>query len=144
MNLVDAPREEMIRCRGVIRIAANHRPHETQVVRTITKIWKQVADEQPALTAGLKLPRSRQQPAGDSLGAQVGTGGTLSREFLEARLRIEQVDVRRPPGHEEEDDMLGLRRVRRHDAGRCLIRMKQISQCERSETRAQRAKHLSA
>ena len=46
---------------------------------------------------------------GDALSHAYGTGQLLAVVFAQLGLVIEQVDVRRPAGHEQIDDALGLR-----------------------------------
>lgn len=93
-----------------------HRPDHAQVVRMLGQMRIEAADRQPALP----VVREREDaltevPHRAPVGAQSQLRRvTLPVPLVEFRLGIKRVDLTRPAVHEQEHDMLGLRRkVRR-------------------------------
>src|SRR5262249_46503768 len=83
------------------------------VVNALRELRHQVADPLPALAVLLELARARQE-AGIALSELTRELAQTLRQrlatpLLEFRLRIKEVERRRPADHEHEDDRLGLR-----------------------------------
>ena len=115
-RMKQAPRR---RVRGVERV---HRTDNAKVVRNGGKVRQQLADFEPSPAMLSEDERRRQQSARGSLGAQIDRIRTLAGIPMKCRLRIEQIDLRRPSGHEQHNAVLRFgREMRRRQsiAGAC-------------------------
>ena len=102
----------------VVRVVGVHRANQGNVVGTLRDVGEEFADFNAALPAFLELPLWPLQEQLFVAGA-IARFGVVERHRLaviggELRLRVEGIDVRHAAGHEQEDDVRGLRReVRR-------------------------------
>ena len=89
---------------GVVDVVGDHRADHAEVVDVARQAGQQLAHLGPALAVFGELPRRGQQVAGlGALELRLLEGERLAVHRGQLRLGIEQVDVRRPAGHVEED-----------------------------------------
>ena len=123
----------------VIRVGREHRADDAELIGDRRQVRQQLAH----LDAGFAVLRERElgrhQPGRRPLGAQVGRRRPLARVFHQRGLRIPQVNLRRPAGHEQQDDVLRFRREVRADdvrAGRERVIGEQIGEAEHADAAA--------
>ena len=97
--------------RLVVRDVGVHRADEADVVGAAADVREQLADVHAALAVLLERERRTHQRAGLPLGRHRSAGQRLAVVLVEHRLGIEAVHLREPAVHEQEDDVLRLRRV---------------------------------
>ncbi len=128
-----------------------HALDEAQVVGNLGRVRQQIAQPGAALAVLLKLERRTDQRqarlvarhAGQTLlaanfGRQLGT--VL---FVQQRLVIEQVDLRRPAGLKQKNDPLGFRReVRPLRRGGGRLRLQQLRQGDAAQAQAKAAQEV--
>ena len=126
----------------VRRIEGEHRADDAKVVHDLRGTRQKLADLDSALSASLEGERGRQQPARHALRSQVGGVGASAFVLQQGRLGIEQIDLRRPSGHEQKNDVLGFwgeMRPGRTERVRCRRRrLQRIRETQRPEPAAER------
>ena len=136
----------------MVDVVGDHRADDADVVDAGGNLRKQFADLDAALAVLLELERRLQQVA------RFGTDEFrhLERQRFaveggEFRLGVEGIDVRRPAGHEQEDETLGLRGILRGSlrqrivggSGAGLVG-KQAGEPEQAEAVGEAQQHLAA
>ncbi len=96
-------------------------PHDTELVGHAAQMRKQLAHRQ-ARFAVLREAEGRSHQRQHVGPAQMDGRDALPLVDLQARLGIERVDVRETAGEEDEDQMLGPRRMIRRAAARADVR----------------------
>ena len=104
--------------RVVVDVLRVHRPHKAQVVGHPGRVRQQLAHPRAGLAVPGELERRPGQRqgglvaghAGEPLAHADGGGEVLAVHLVQQRLVVEQVQLRRPAGHEQVDDPLGPRR----------------------------------
>jgi hypothetical protein len=94
-----------------------HRPHEAQVVRNFSRIREQFAHPRAAFAMLRKFERRADERNGrlvarhsrEPLAGTDRVGKLLAVAFVEQRLVVEQIELRRTAGHEQIDHALRLR-----------------------------------
>ena len=79
----------------MVRDVRVHRADQRDVVNALGRVRENLADRDAALPVALELVRTRERRAGLALGAQVFHRQQLAGVFLEGRLGVERVDMRR-------------------------------------------------
>ncbi len=98
--------------RLVIRDVGMHGADDAQIVDALSDIRKDFADFDTVLAVFLELKRRGERGSGAALGFQ-SDGNGLARELCERRLGIEGIDVGAAAVHEQVENSLRLRRLRR-------------------------------
>src|SRR4051794_22223855 len=96
---------EQTASRRVRRIKSVHRSNDTEVIDHRAKLRENFADFQSAPSALAELKRRWQQTASLPFRTQVYRVGSLSLEFDQQRLRIEQIDLRGSARHKQTDNV---------------------------------------
>ena len=107
--------QELRHGRGVVDLVGVHRPDDAQVVRHGPEVREPLAEVLAALAATLELRGRRLDElllarghGGQALPASHGLRQLGASQILQARLFVEEFDLRRAAGLGEEDDALGL------------------------------------
>ena len=97
---------------GVVDVVGDHGADDAEVVDAGGRPRQQFAHLDPRSPMAGEAPRRTQQVTGlGPLQARFLEGQRLAVVDGQARLRIEEIDVARPPGHVQEEDSAGLRGV---------------------------------
>jgi hypothetical protein len=92
------------------RVRAVQRVDDAEVIDALRNVGKQFTDLDATLAVLLELPRRLEQIArGGELDTRLGKRQVLAVALLQFRLRVEGVDLRGAPLHEQENDALGPR-----------------------------------
>ena len=97
--------------RLVVRDVGVHRANHADVVGAGADVREELADLEAALAVARELERRLHQRAGPALGGHGAAGKRLAVILRQHRLGIEAVHLRQPAVHEQEDDVLGARRM---------------------------------
>ena len=89
---------QLNRCLRMRRNFCLHAAKETEIVRLLLEIGKEIADPEPRLARLFELPRTREEFGVSAKGLPIHRG--------ELRLVVERVDVRGRARHAEKDDAL--------------------------------------
>ena len=112
---------------------------------TVARFGSSSLISMPALPVLRERELRRHQPRRRPLGPQIGGRRPLTGVFHERRLRIPQIDLRRPAGHEQQDHVLRFgREVRANDvrARRERVVGKQIGEAEHADAAAHALERL--
>src|ERR1044072_2129287 len=82
--------------------------NDAEIVGVTTESRKELADLDAALPVWFEREWRLQQRAGLALGLEISGGRGLPVVFIEHRLRVEGIDLRRAAIEEQEDDVFGL------------------------------------
>ena len=92
----------------MVRDVRVHRADHRNVVNALGRVRENLADRDAALPVALELVRTRERRAGLALRAEVFHRQQLAGVFLEDRLGVERVDMRRATVEKNMDHPLGL------------------------------------
>ncbi len=129
----------------VVRVRREHRADDTELVGNCCKVRQQLAHLYAGLTVLRKRKLRRHQPCRRPLRAQIGGRRPLAGVLHERRLRIPQIDLRWPAGHEQQDHVLRFGREVRADyvrAGGQRIIGEQIGEAEHADAAAHALQRL--
>ena len=91
----------------MVRHIGMHRANHGNVVDRFCRVTENIADFNSALPILVELERRCEGGAGLAFRRKRTAGKRLTGVFGERRLRVERVDVRRAPVHEQMDDVFG-------------------------------------
>src|SRR5262249_2375679 len=101
--------------RRVVEVVGVHRPEDEEVVRDSRRVREETRERSAAAAVPAERVRRAQErrdtfDEGEPLALDDILRNLLAVVRVELRLRVEEIDLGGPPGHEQEDDALGLGR----------------------------------